>query len=288
MQNFIVFNPSSGSYSISGAKKIAEQLLAAGTSATIITPFSEADAIKQVRFISETKENPLFIAVGGDGTLNTVINGMIPCRGTVGVIPLGTANVIANELKISSTTDAINRISRGKTAPFNVGIATSATKSRRFFLMAGMGLDGEIVSTVKSNEKKLLGKAAYLLSALRILKNNKRPQLTINCENMTIIADSVVISNSRYYAGKFVAADTSIFDYDFCIVPFPAQSRIKIARFIFETIITGKMPQKEIKRINGDKIIRISGNSYCQLDGDPFDNAPLTLSMLHNFARIII
>ena len=68
------------------------------------------DARRVCAEIEAAAENPLVIVAGGDGTVNAVVNALTPGRATLAVLPVGTANVLALELGITSVADGIARI----------------------------------------------------------------------------------------------------------------------------------------------------------------------------------
>ena len=125
---------------------------------------------------------------------------------TLGVIPLGTSNVLARELKIASLEDALARVARGTSRPISVGELECAGQKRRFLLMAGVGVDGAVVQAVRLGEKKLVGKGAYLLSALRILARWDRGELQVTGGGRSLSCHSVIVCNASRYGGNFLLA----------------------------------------------------------------------------------
>lgn len=169
-KSFLLINPLSGSYSRALHDEILASLQGVCVSAECLTVTGPDDARRVCAGIEAVSARPLVIVAGGDGTVNAVVNGLSPGRTTLAVLPVGTANVLALELGIGSIADGIRRIATGNSRPLTVGTIAGADGAvHRFLLMAGIGLDGEIVRRVQLKEKRLLGKGAYLLSALRCL-----------------------------------------------------------------------------------------------------------------------
>jgi diacylglycerol kinase family enzyme len=70
--------------------------------------------------IQAAEAEPYIVVAGGDGTINAVLNGLLPGRATLAVIPVGTANVLTQELGIFFIDDALRRIVAGATRVLGV------------------------------------------------------------------------------------------------------------------------------------------------------------------------
>jgi diacylglycerol kinase (ATP) len=143
------------------------------------------------------------VAVGGDGTINEVINGLAGSSVPLAIVPAGTANVLARELgwprKLEKIADLIEH---GGTRRVHLG----AVNGRRFVLMASLGLDAEVVSTVDENGKRRFGRLAYVWTALRRLAW-RRPQLfDVIIDGRKLRVAGVIAAKARRYGGGFVAA----------------------------------------------------------------------------------
>ena len=100
------------------------------------------------------------IVSGGDGTINEALQGMIGTKARLGILPRGTGNVLARELKVPlNTKEAIAVIAQGRTRKLHLGCAidNASGAKRYFFLMAGIGLDAEVVKRVHPGLKKRIG-----------------------------------------------------------------------------------------------------------------------------------
>ena len=284
---YVVFNPASGSYSRQKAERILEALRRGGITPEVLLPRSVNEAIEVVHRLCQAEEQPLIIAVGGDGTINTVLNGMLPQRATLGVIPLGTANVLAWELGIRSIDAAIGQIVHGRPHTFSVGEATSTAGTRRFLLMAGIGLDAAAVAGVRPAEKACLGKLGYLLSGLRQLRDWDRSTMTVSDGQRSMVCHSVVACNASHYAGPYrLAPQATIFTPRLEVVPLNLPTRRSFIRVAFGLVLTGRPPASAGWHLACGQLT-ISGNKALQLDGDPFGSGPVTIRLIPNFNRLL-
>src|SRR5579875_2617970 len=105
----------------------------------------------------------LVVAAGGDGTIAEVANGIAGSGAHLGIIPLGTANVLANELSLPFSPRAVAAaLAFGRTCALWPGLARNGTSSRLFVQMLGVGLDAQVVHALSPALKRLLGKGAYV------------------------------------------------------------------------------------------------------------------------------
>jgi YegS/Rv2252/BmrU family lipid kinase len=254
-----------------------------------LTVTGPADARRVCAGIESASENPLVIVAGGDGTVNAVVNALTPGRATLAVLPVGTANVLALELGITSLADGIRRIARGMTRPLAVGLVEGEDGfSRRFLLMAGIGLDGEVVRGVRMGEKRLFKKGAYLLSALRCLLAWQGGRFPLLADGRTVECHSVIICNAARYGGNRIlmpGADISEAVLDlFCIT---TESRWSYLR-LFTSLLAGRPCRAgDVTRLRATQI-EVGGDRAIQLDGDYFGPAPVRVSTIAGFARIIV
>ena len=239
------------------------------------------------RICAETPQ-PLILVAGGDGTLNGVLNGLAPAAAaTLGVIPLGTSNVLAKELQILTVEDAVRRVVAGNSRPITVGELTCAGRKRRFLLMAGIGVDGAVVRGVHLGEKRLLGKAAYLLSALRVLCRWESEQLQVVGGGRSLSCHSVIVCNAGRYGGDFLLApETDIFSPDFQVVCIKG-GRLEYLK-LFALLVAGRFAAGPCVESFAAGELEVAGGKDVQLDGDFFGSGSLNLRAIHGLARLIV
>lgn len=114
------------------------------------------------------EKNKDIICMGGDGTINEVINGMVPVRSDscFGFIPFGTVNDLARALHIPrSPQGAIRMLEQAKRTTIDVG----KINDRYFINIVAAGLIPEAVSEVTIKEKTLFGSLAYFMKGFQAL-----------------------------------------------------------------------------------------------------------------------
>ncbi len=141
----------------------------------------------------------LVISIGGDGTLNEVINGIAGTPARLGIIPAGLSNVLARELEIPEEFDrALEVIFAGRGRRIDLG----RVNGRYFSIMVSVGLDAEAVRIVSPAAKRFLRRYAYHLAGFRALAFFRPGPFTLLLDGEAELSGrAAVISNSRFYGG---------------------------------------------------------------------------------------
>jgi diacylglycerol kinase (ATP) len=139
------------------------------------------------RFARQAAEhNSDVVCMGGDGTINEVINGMVPVnsQSAFGFIPFGTVNDLARALGIPrSPKGAIRMLADSKIKNIDVGLIND----RYFINIVAAGILPETMSQVSIKEKTLFGSMAYFMKAFQVLPKQKSYHFRIEDENGTVI-----------------------------------------------------------------------------------------------------
>ena len=140
------------------------------------------------------------VAAGGDGTINEVVNGIGNAPISLGILPMGTVNVLAMELGIPfDLLSAWKVIRAGKTRL----IDEASANGHLFVQMAGIGLDAQIVQRNDRQIKQVLGPLSYLLTATQVAVE-RPPRLRVSAEDHpTVDGSFVLVGNGRLYGGPF-------------------------------------------------------------------------------------
>ncbi len=236
---------------------------------------TEQEAEELFKKIVEKDYDRLIIA-GGDGSVCFAINQLIKNNFqpkdnfAIGYVPAGTANILQAELGMSKN---IKKIS--KTLMSDNLEKTNLVKinSNYFILMAGIGWDAQIVQSIDSKIKKILGKIIFGIKGLEKFIFMKNTKIKVNIDDDELLADWVLCSNSRYYAGHHKITDTNIFEEKFTTYIFKDLSRMKLLYYIFLIIFNGNLNKSTsviTKNTNQVKLKTFDKNIPIQIDGDNF------------------
>lgn len=222
-----------------------------------------------------TKTFDRLIVAGGDGSVCFAINEMIKNQNLddklVGYIPAGTANILQIETQIKKKAEEIYKI---LVSEKHKKISLAKINDKYFFLMAGIGFDSEIVASIDTNIKKYLGKIIFALKGFQhflFLKNNK---MEVEIDNEKIMADWILCTNSKYYAGPHsITNETNIFDNKIVAYIFKDLTRIKLLYYCWLILTKGDLSSAKsvlTKDLSQLKINKVNHQLLSQVDGENF------------------
>ena len=224
------------------------------------------------------------VAAGGDGTVNEVINGLGDSDETLGIIPLGTANVLAAEIGlVADPAVAARTIVRGTRRDVWLGRVTGAgqTSPRLFSMMAGVGFDARVVAGVDPKLKRWTGKFAYLLRGVIELIGYKADRFSIVVDGRAYTATSAIIANGRYYGGRYVSVPGARLDDGWLhVCLFQRGGRRNMIRYGL-ALLTGRLTRLPDVAVEVGRSIAIEGPPDAPLhaDGDIVAALPATVEI---------
>lgn len=194
MHSLIIVNPVSGAGNNKDRKKEIEKIASGlGWHGHIEETAKNITADKIVKKYLKKGVRHI-IACGGDGTVMEAASALVDKNIPLSVVPLGTGNIFALNLGISSDIkSALTQAMKGKVKKIDMGLA-----NKTFFgVNAGMGFDADMMKMAERDQKDKLGLFAYILAGIKLLPR-KRESFTILIDDkkpFTIKARSVIIGN---------------------------------------------------------------------------------------------
>lgn len=289
MKSFhIIYNPTAGGRRRRRFERAVNALRKTGSSVTV-TPTTGPGHARQ---LAEQAEDGLtaVVAAGGDGTINEVVNGLLARPGgplPLGVVPLGTANVLAGEVGLPIG-------SRGTAETLAFGIRKRITlgrvNGRYFVMMAGVGFDARVVAGLAPDLKRRLGKVAYAIEAFCHLFGRKKAPLRVAVDGTDRAAASVVIANGHYYAGRYVLApQAQLFAPHLDVCLFPDPSRLATWRYT-AAVVLGRIGRQPDYRVVPARSIRVIGNEGepVQADGDIVARLPVEIETVPDALELLV
>jgi diacylglycerol kinase (ATP) len=205
----IVFNPVAGRRRAHLLWRVLDVLAANGVRLDLAETHRPGHAEALTREAVQRGER-MVVAAGGDGTIAEVANGLIGSQAHLGVIPLGTANVLAHELGLPFSPRAVAAaLAFGRTCQLWPGQTNGADGTRLFVQMLGVGFDAHVVHNLPFPLKKVLGKGAYVVQSMRELARYRFPAIRMRIDGVETEAASVIISKGRLYGGQFHLATSA-------------------------------------------------------------------------------
>lgn len=132
----------------------------------------------------------LVLAVGGDGTIRAVAEGLRDSGVPLALCPQGTGNLLARnlELTLDNLEESVTAAFRGIDRPIDLGVARwvrpgGVQEERCFVVMAGLGLDAQIMSSTDEELKKKVGILAYVKAGAEAMRHNRKMRLTYQLDD---------------------------------------------------------------------------------------------------------
>jgi len=283
----IIANPASRTFSLSRIREAEVFLQQQGFGTKLFLTQYKDHA--QLLARQALEKNPYCItAAGGDGTINEIINGMVRSAVPLGILPLGTTNVLARELSLPL--DAIGAMKRMiNSAPqyISLGRISLSAGDRFFCLMAGIGFDARAVFDVSRRLKKYSGEAAYIISGIRNLIRYSPEKLIITADGTTHDAYTAIIGKASRYGGDFrVTPDADIREASLHLCMLAGARRTDLLRFAFGIVTGDHLKDPDVVHLKAYEIA-ISGHAHIQIDGDYIGETPARFSVERNALKIL-
>jgi diacylglycerol kinase family enzyme len=217
--------------------------------------------------------------VGGDGTVNEVVNGLPDFTLPLAALPLGTANVLAMELHLPRRPDELAAlIAEDRRRRLAVAVAGD----RRFLLFCGAGLDGAAVHRLAQVRTGTLGKHKWLGPIWHIVRHLPRFSLRAEFADGEVLDDlsSVLVTRVRNYGGLFLLTPgIDAGDGQLHVLCFRHRSRLQFF-WLGVLAFCGRLRPSRRLLVRATSAVRIQGDAPCQLDGDAAGHAPVEVRLL--------
>ncbi len=202
----IIFNPAAGRRRANRLWRVLDVMIHNGVKLQLAET-THAGHARSLATEAALKGVRLVVAAGGDGTIAEVAAGLAGSDTPLGIIPLGTANVLAHELGLPfAPQEVAASLAFGRTRPLWPGLASSEAGRRLFVQMIGAGFDAEVVHHLPLGLKRALGPTAYVLQGLRETIRYRFPRIALTIDGQQTEAGSVIITKGRFYAGHYMLA----------------------------------------------------------------------------------
>lgn len=227
------------------------------------------------------------VAAGGDGTINEVVNGLAGTGVSLGLLPLGTMNVFANELGLP-TNDLAHCWDIIRTDHTRLVDLPSAN-GKHFVQLAGVGLDAQVVQETSRAFKRNFGPLSYLISAAQIAARQP-PRLWVESDDCATEEGSfVLVGNGRLYGGRLpffkqASLDDGVFD----VLVFKRLNYLEIMRYMQNVIFTSQITSPEVEYFQ-TRHLRVSSDTPVpvEIDGELTCDCPVEFEIESRGLRVL-
>ncbi len=287
----IVFNPAAGGRRVRRLWRVLDIMAITGVRLEVEETRFAGHATLLAR-AAVVAGHDLVVAAGGDGTIAEVANGLSGTACRLGVIPLGTANVLAKELGLPFDPRAVAAaLAFGRTMAVWPGVMRhdGEAASRLFVQMVGAGFDAQVVHGIDPSMKRVFGRTAYVLQGLRETVRYRFRPIQVRIDGAETEAASVIVSKGHFYGGAYcLAAGATPTVPGFAVALFDRAGPYSAMMY------GAALPLNLIHRMPGFRLLRgtsvriMSERVPAQADGDAAGQAPLLLTDAPTPMRVVV
>lgn len=273
-------------------EKILEILRADGHHVTPLATRGEGSASSIARECVQQRADLVLVA-GGDGTINETTNGMVHSDVPLGILPVGTGNVLATELGLRGSAEVYagqvaewipRRISAG------LLLADGGALRRHFLMMAGVGFDAPIIQKVDPALKQNVGVLSYWIAGLG--------ELSRELDEFETLADGVsrtctfaLASRVRNYGGSVeIARHSGLLRDDFGLVLFEGRKTFRYLEYL-ASALAGRLHETEGASLLHAERVEFRpldmAEVYVQVDGELAGRLPASVEIVPNALTLL-
>lgn len=234
---------------------------------------------------------------GGDGTTMQAAAALVGTEVALGVIPGGTGNLLAGNLRIpASPARAARALVTGHPRPFDLGRMDRPTGPQYFAVACGAGYDARVMAATMTEQKRRWGMGAYVATCLRLISGIRSTLHTITIDGveyqanaaMVLVANCGEVIPPLIKLGPGISPDDGLLD----VIVMKADNFSQSLRAVWDLLrvapgvpgegtYVGHARGREV-RVESERVEPV------QLDGEPGGETPFTVSVVPGAIRIIV
>nr|WP_256558151.1 diacylglycerol kinase family protein [Halobacillus sp. A1] len=287
----IIVNPSSGKEEAVDHVEKIEKILE-GKEYTVKTVQTEKE-LDATQFCQDacSQEFDLVVSLGGDGTLNETINGMVDQehRPKLGIVPMGTVNDFARALNIPLDPEAaIETLESDLTKKVDIG----SFNDRYFVNIVAIGAIAEATSEVSPEQKTRFGPLAYLMEGVKTLASSNAYPLRIEYDDKVWEGDSFLFlaALTKSTAGfEKLSPDAKVNDGVLHCYVIKNVNMLRVASIVTAVLRGNLKEDKDVEYFQAKKL-RVSSSEklHTNVDGEEGDPLPVAMEVKPQHIEVII
>jgi len=254
----------------------------------------EAYAIREPSVIREavraivSREYPLVVVAGGDGTVTSIVGELAYRDVILGLIPSGTGNSFARTVGIPlSLEDTLDVIANGRVANVDLG----KVDGTYFANVTTIGLSVAAARFTPSLLKRYLGSVAYVLTGIyRLFSHNAfLCRLEIDGEPHVFQTHELIIANGRYFGKTLLVSDASVTNQQLVICSMAPLDRWKLGTLFITLLRQREATLSGLEFLTGHQIrVETEPSQRLSLDGEIHGETPATFSIAPGALKIMV
>ena len=306
----LIYNPIAGRRPVKREREVRQ---AAGTLRDVgfdieLAPTTRPEIAQDLARDAATRGVDIVLVCGGDGTINEVINGLTPSQIPLGILPGGTANILAKELRLPhNPVRAARQLPRWLPRRIGLGLArwgaprpaqesagSLKPASHRYYAsVAGIGYDAHIVYKLSPWLKMKWGVAGYVMEAFRQLPSYPFPKFSYGLNGHRSHATFAVVHRTRLYAGWLHLAPTAdLFKSHFVVCSFRSRSRARYLFYALAVLARQHLRLHDVELHHGGQVVCAPADAAAtirfELDGELAGTLPVTFEIVPDALTILV
>lgn len=305
----LIYNPASGQTS-TRRTAVIKGALAELRKAGVETDALETDAPGSARTLARAAVRAGYDAVlacGGDGTVNEVLQALVGTEVALGVVPLGTANALAQNLGLSvSPVQAVRRLLTAAQVEVPVGRVVyrdqhGGERMRYFTVAAGVGADALLMKSMDAELKRKLGYALYIVEGIRVWATNPFPLFVATVTRAesrtleTVEISQLLAVRVRSFGGALgrMAPGASVQSPQLSLIAFRTRSRYRYLRFVLAVAAGRQSFAQDVELIDAEAVeLRPRNGSkkpiWVEADGEVLGGLPARVDIAQEKLRLLV
>jgi YegS/Rv2252/BmrU family lipid kinase len=256
------------------------------------------------------------LACGGDGTVHDVLQGIVGSEAALGIIPLGTANALAHDLKLprdpaAATLATVSAQARRVTVGQVNYLAFDGKNMTRYFIVAaGIGVDAHLFYQLNVGLKQRLGMFSYYAKATHLWLTHPLKRFITEylesgaTEPKRAIVSELLAVRIRYFGGVLqeLAPGASLDRKDVRLVLFRTTSRLSYLLYIIRGLLGERFPVPGVDLVNGERVSchylststpkngspRANPRIYVEVDGELVGTLPAEITLAPETVNLLV
>ena len=289
---FVILNPVAGNYTAAEVRRALSQHFSCNDGTCDVHETTGHENLAELARSAAERGADIVIAAGGDGTVSGVADGLTGLGTPLGIIPLGTTNVLARELGIPVNLEGACRLIAGTHA--TAAIDAMRSGDRHYYTQIGVGIDALMIRDTKPADKRRLGRLAYLRSALVHLLGFQPQSFRVKVDGREInrralevlIANTGTLGQPPFRWGPEIRPDDGRIDV--CMAR--ARNLLDYLELFFRFLFGMHRGSPNVRYWVAKQTVTISARTPLpvQADGEIVGETPVDVSIVPRAVRVVV
>lgn len=289
---FVILNPAAGTYTADKVREALGKHFNCADGSCAVHQTSGHENLAELARSAADRGCDVVVAAGGDGTVSAVADGLVGLEIALGIIPLGTANVLARELGIPVDLNEACTLLSGPHAVAKIDAMELA--GRHYYTQVGVGIDALMIRDTRREAKKRFGRVAYLWTGFtRLVGFQPRGfRLVVDGREVVQRGSQVVLANCGtlgqhpFRWGPDIRPDDG--KVAVCIVR--AKTMLHYVQLAW-AVLTGQHRQsRHVRYLTSERSVRIETHQPLpvQADGEIVGKTPVEVGIVPGAVRVVV